>query len=244
MLSGLGFPSTKSKPAKSAAATPIHSSGLSSARVAGIESRTQILLDKLKANERLQALAEKSRFNEPLSSVCYRFATTNTNAGKCWKLLVNHLEYREKHNTNALAVMPALQVFNSNPEAQAAYSANVPHGYLGKDRDGNPVLYKHVGHIDWRDMARRGCDFNTCCLYNEWQTERLGHQIGHQGRWSCILDVRPWTSHPGPSCFPHARPSPSPPPGICDPPDTGQECGHVSADEFFMDALCEDDGDP
>ena len=71
------------------------------------------------------------------------------------KKLSTHLNYRDKHNVAALAELPARKLFNS-AAAQLAYSRQLPHGLLGRDHLGQPVLYKHCGKLNVTQLARGG----------------------------------------------------------------------------------------
>ena len=147
------------------------------------------LLRCLREEPKLLDIAERNRFAESLESLCHRFAKAQPSANKALKALRQHLEYREEHDVNALARLSAQQVFKSR-EAQAVYNRQMPHGLLGCDGKGRPVLYKHLGRMNLSDLARKGADLATTLRYNEWLTERLCHSMRHLGQWTVIIDVK------------------------------------------------------
>lgn len=124
-----------------------------------------------------------------MMELCTRFATSDTTASKAFKKLLTHLEYRAKNKTNGLALLPASQVFG-NAAAQQCYNRMMPHGLLGKDFNGCPLLYKHCGKLSVSELARNGADMATTLRYNEWVTERILHAMGHRGQWSIIIDLK------------------------------------------------------
>jgi hypothetical protein len=154
-----------------------------------LEERTASIMQWLKANPRLVQVAEETRCGEPLEDMCHRFATCDSTATKAFKKMLTHLEYRAKHKVNSLALLPARQVFK-HAEAQMAYNQMMPHGLLGHDKDGSPVLYKHCGNVSVSELARRGADMATTLRYNEWVTERLLHAMGHRGQWTFIVYLK------------------------------------------------------
>ena len=142
-----------------------------------------------KGSEQLLAVAQRTAAQEGLQALCRRFATAENSAAKSWKRLVTHLEYRDRHKIDELAQLPARQVFNTG-EAQVAYNRMMPHGLLGRDYAGRPVLYKHCGRVNFGELTRRGADLSTCLRYNEWLTERLCWTMAHQGQWTIIVDLQ------------------------------------------------------
>ena len=142
-----------------------------------------------KGSEQLLAVAQRTAAQEGLQALCRRFATAENSAAKSWKRLVTHLEYRDRHKIDELAQLPARQVFNTG-EAQVAYNRMMPHGLLGRDYAGRPVLYKHCGRVNFGELTRRGADLSTCLRYNEWLTERLCWTMAHKGQWTIIVDLQ------------------------------------------------------
>lgn len=65
----------------------------------------------------------------------------------------------------------------------------LPHGLLGRDYGGRPVLYKNVGQLDMSKLVDSGNDLSTVLKYNEWLLERLTHALDHQGTWVLIFDL-------------------------------------------------------
>ena len=65
----------------------------------------------------------------------------------------------------------------------------MPHGILGRDYKGQPVLYKHIGRLNIGQLIKMGADLTTTLRYNEWITERLCYAMGHRGQWTIIVDV-------------------------------------------------------
>lgn len=162
-------------------------------REAHNDQKAQRLLELLRANPKLMATAEKHRQSEELHSLCRRFATSEKTPAKAFKKMLTHLEYRDRHGIIAVSSLPAKLVFG-NHEAQVAYNRMLPHGLLGRDRMGQPVLYKHLGRLNLSALTKKGADLTTTLRYNEWITERLCHAMGHVGQWTVIVDVQGITS--------------------------------------------------
>ena len=139
-------------------------------------------------------------FARSLDALCRRFATSEKTAPKAFKKLLTHLEYRDRHRIHGLALLPAKRVFN-NHEAQMAYNRMMPHGILGRDYKGQPVLYKHIGRLNLGHLTKLGADLPTTLRYNEWLTERLGYALGHIGQWTIVVDVSGITTA---SCAPYS----------------------------------------
>ena len=153
------------------------------------KASSAVLLRMLHEDEKLLAAAEKNRCGESLEALASRFATTAATADKAFAQMRMDLEYREKHDLLALAERPARQLFPS-PIAQNTYMTQLPHGLLGRDYSGRPVLYKNVGRCHFASLQKSGNDFATCLRYNEWLTERCSFSLEHRGQWTVIVDLR------------------------------------------------------
>ena len=164
-------------------------SSLSRAK-ASLDERAAQVLQWLLADEKLLPIAQISRYDEPLSSLARRFATSENVASRAYKKLAIHLEYRQRHKIDELAQLSARKVFNDNLHAQSTYNKMLPHGLLGRDYGGRPILYKHCGHANFSQLDKAGADLATALRYNEWLTERLAHHMGHVGQWTVIIDLK------------------------------------------------------
>jgi hypothetical protein len=158
-------------------------------RSALVDRRAEQVLEYVRADARLLEIAERHRQSERLEALCRRFAAVESTAAKSCNKLRTHLEYRERHAIAALAELPARKVFNS-ADAQLAYNRMMPHGLLGADCEGRPVLYKHLGRLSVAALTRQGADLTTTLRYNEWLTERLCVTMRHLGQWTIIIDLQ------------------------------------------------------
>ena len=156
---------------------------------AAIDEKASQILTQLTSNPRLLAAAERHRYAEPLPHLCRRFATSERTAAKAFKKLLTHLEYRDRHNVHQLSLQSARDVFN-NESARTAYNRMMPHGYLGRDRKGQPVLYKLLGRLQLTQLTKAGADLSVTLRYNEWLMERLCGAMNHCGQWTIIIDMK------------------------------------------------------
>ena len=83
----------------------------------------------------------------------------------------------------------ARDAFN-NESARTAYNRMMPHGYLGRDRKGQPVLYKLLGRLQLTQLTKAGADLSVTLRYNEWLMERLCGAMNHCGQWTIIIDMK------------------------------------------------------
>ena len=89
--------------------------------------------------------------------------------------------YRQRHKIDELAQLSARKVFNDNLHAQSTYNKMLPHGLLGRDYGGRPILYKHCGHANFSQLDKAGADLATALRYNEWLTEQLAWRGAARG---------------------------------------------------------------
>ena len=126
-------------------------------RSALVDRRAEQVLEYVRADARLLEIAERHRQSERLEALCRRFAAVESTAAKSCNKIRTHLEYRERHAIAALAELPARKVFNS-ADAQLAYNRMMPHGVIGLDRKGQPVLYKHLGRLNLNKLSKARLD--------------------------------------------------------------------------------------
>jgi len=141
------------------------------------------------ADDSLLAAVHRHRGGESLDDVLLRFTRARPKStAKALAMLSADIEDREQNSTLELAASPGASVLGGKAMA-AQYCKHCPHGYLGHDRQGRPVLYKNFSSCRLWELQAEGVDVETCLRYNKWVTERTAHLMRHTGQWTIILDL-------------------------------------------------------
>ncbi|CAE8723299.1 unnamed protein product, partial [Polarella glacialis] len=155
------------------------------------QTRADQLAEEVRANAELLAAVNQVRQGETFEAFLMRFIRARPDSeSKALAMLEEDVKWREEEGIVQLSQTPAADVFGGDAQL-AAYCKMQPHGIIGRDQLGRPVVYKGYGAFRMWDAARpSGVELAHCIRYNEWLNERMCAAIGHQGQWTTVVDVQ------------------------------------------------------
>jgi len=146
--------------------------------------------EAVEADAKLFEAVERHRMGEPLKELLQRFARARpSSVEQAITLLRDDMAFRDMENIPALRKMSSVEVLGGKAINKASHDSQMPHGYLGNDRQGRPVIYKHYGRIQLWKLVKQGIDVRTLVRYNYWIQEQLAIAMGHRGQWTVLLDL-------------------------------------------------------
>mmetsp|Transcript_15640 Transcript_15640/g.40283 ORF Transcript_15640/g.40283 Transcript_15640/m.40283 type:complete len:761 (-) Transcript_15640:121-2403(-) len=152
----------------------------------------------------LRMAVERHRKGENFEAFCLRFVRARPRSvAAALAMIEADMEWRDSEAILALATMQGKDVLaqgvaacGRNPSEVnmdsllEAYQKHMPHGLLGFDRAGRPVIYKGFNEgTRLKDLVDLGIDVATMVRYQVWLTERLLHAMGHRGQWTVVFDL-------------------------------------------------------
>jgi len=66
----------------------------------------------------------------------------------------------------------------------------VPHGLLGRDREGRVVCYRSYGSIKLWELKHFGLGAEEVAMHHQWLSEKCLQAMDYQGRWVQIIDIK------------------------------------------------------
>ena len=144
----------------------------------------------------LMDLVHKYRGGEKTEDLCTRFlAARKGDRKKSVKMIRDYLDWCEKDSVLDIRHSTAHQMLraDTNPEGKNIHDRIFPHGYLGKCKEGRPVLYQLYGtEFCAKKMEDAGISGKDLADYYTWMLERTLEIMGHEGQWVIVVDLNGW----------------------------------------------------
>lgn len=158
------------------------------------------LQESIEADAELLAAVERHRGGESMLAVCVRFARARPGShAKAFAFLSEDMKWRDAQGMLSLTQMSLQEVLVSGecsravvdaPALVGAFCAEFPHGHLGFDWQGRPVIYKDYGKVKFWELAKIGIRVETILRHHKWFNERCLDTVGQKGQWVMILNLK------------------------------------------------------
>uniref|UniRef100_A0A0G4G946 CRAL-TRIO domain-containing protein n=1 Tax=Chromera velia CCMP2878 TaxID=1169474 RepID=A0A0G4G946_9ALVE len=134
----------------------------------------------------LEAAIVASAPYETEEELCDRFLRARGySVEKAFKMLKADLEWRERNGINSYRTCSAESVLGCAPEI---LHKALPHGFIGRDREGRSVIYKAFGAFH---VTKMPVDAEHCVAYDTWMTERCVEMLGpSEDSFVVIIDLK------------------------------------------------------
>eukprot|EP00286_Rhodomonas_abbreviata_P030009 CAMPEP_0181297832 /NCGR_PEP_ID=MMETSP1101-20121128/5457_1 /TAXON_ID=46948 /ORGANISM="Rhodomonas abbreviata, Strain Caron Lab Isolate" /LENGTH=274 /DNA_ID=CAMNT_0023402809 /DNA_START=89 /DNA_END=913 /DNA_ORIENTATION=+ len=151
-------------------------------------------LEQRLGSQNLLALVDKYRGRESKDNFFQRFLVArDSDVEKAFELLKADLEWRENQNTLQYHNVPSRRILeiNGSLAGKAMLDTMLPVSYLGKDRQGRPVIYRKIAApVDAAKLTKETeMTYEHFVKYNIWILERMTQTMEDQGQWLSIMDL-------------------------------------------------------